>query len=267
MIVNESKTEVTVFSKTPEPTIMDIDCSGKVISTKPTMKALGVLIDHRLRWSDHIKNVCTRVRRLLCGMRMIRHKFTEVQANILITAQVLSILYYGAPAWLTPHLLRPDLRRIESVHYKCLRLIVKDYRQRISREWIDAATQRLPPKLLGKFATASLAIKIRQAKAPLGLYEEIFKNTYAETRKPGRLFGFDSSRVSVGRSMTKNWIGQTLGHIKTAWTESHLSNDQIRRLLKRTCYLLLISMCIFGPIIQCWIYLAFSNVLLLGFNI
>jgi len=79
------------------------------------------------------------------------------------------------------------------------------YRQRISREWIDAATQRLPPKLWGKFAMASLAMKIRQAKAPTGLYCEIFENTYAETRKPGRLFGFDSSRVSVGRSMTKNW--------------------------------------------------------------
>jgi len=113
-------------------------------------------------------------------------------------------------------------------------LIVKDYKQRISREWIDAATQRLPPKLWCRFAAASLAIKVRQSREPRYLHDEFFLNTYTEARKPGRLFGYDSSKGMIGRSQTKNWIGQTLGQIKNPWTTSSLSNDQIRRLLKRT---------------------------------
>lgn len=234
MVVNESKTEVTVFSKTSEPLQTEINCGGKMIPSKPLIKALGVVIDYRLRWNEHIKMVVNKVRRLICGFRMIRDKFTEIQAKNLVTAQALSVLYYGSPAWLTPSFLGDRLRRLESIHYRCLRVIVKDYKQRIPREWIDAATQRLPPKIWCRFAAASLAIKVRQSREPRYLCDNFFQNTYAEARKPGRLFGFDSSRGMVGRSQTKNWIGQTLGLIKTPWTSSDLSNDQIRGLLKRT---------------------------------
>jgi len=90
------------------------------------------------------------------------------------------------------------MRRLESVHYRCLRIIMKDYKQRISSEWIDAATQRLPPKKWSRFAAASLAIKIRQSQLPQRLHEDIFRNTYVVSRKPGRLFGYDSSKTMVG---------------------------------------------------------------------
>jgi len=234
MVVNEGKTEVTVFSRAAEPTLIDLVCGGKLIPSKPLIKALGVVIDHRLRWTDHIRMVVNKVRRLICGFRMIRNKFTEVQAKNLVTAQALSVLYYGSTVLLTPNMLGDRIRRIESIHYRCLRVIVKDYRQRISRVWIDAATQRLPPKKWCRFAAASLAIKVRKCQAPRYLNDELFKNTYTEVRKPGRLFGYDSSKSMTGRAITKNWIGQTLGQIQASWTNSNLSNDQIRRMLKQT---------------------------------
>jgi len=111
---------------------------------------------------------------------------------------------------------------------------VNDNRQRISREWVTTATQRLPPRQWGKFAAASLAIKIRQSEVPVNVHANIFKNTYTLNRKQGRLFGYDSSKTVQGRAMTKNWIGTTLGNIKSPWIDVVLSNDQIRRLLKRT---------------------------------
>jgi len=79
-----------------------------------------------------------------------------------------------------------------------------------------------------------LAIKIRQSEVPTNIHFCIFKNTYTLSRKPGRLFGFDSSKISQGRASTKNWIGIMLGNIKSSWTNAMLSNDQIRRLLKKT---------------------------------
>jgi len=94
--------QVTVFSKASEPTLIDLDCAGKLILPKPLIKALGIVIIHRLRWTDHIKTVVNKVGRLICGFKMIRNKFTEAQAKNLVTAQALSVLYYGAPAWLTP---------------------------------------------------------------------------------------------------------------------------------------------------------------------
>jgi len=158
---------------------------------------------------------------------MIRHKFTEQQTKMLVTSQVLSILYYASPVWLTPALMATERKMIESIHYRSLRLIIKDYKQRIPREWVSASTQRLPPALWSKFAAALLIMKVRSTQLPKRVFQEVFKNTYRLERKPGRLFEFDSSRTVIGRAQTKNWIGLALGDIKVPWFESDLSNDQI----------------------------------------
>jgi len=44
--------------------------------------------------------------------------------------------------WL-PRETRSQLKVVESLHYRCVRLVIKDYRQRISGEIIDARTKRL----------------------------------------------------------------------------------------------------------------------------
>jgi len=49
MIVNEDKTEVICFSKLKDPVVLDLNCAGRVVTSKSTLKALGVTIDHRLR--------------------------------------------------------------------------------------------------------------------------------------------------------------------------------------------------------------------------
>jgi len=85
-----------------------------------------------------------------------------------------------------------------------------------------------------KFAAVSLIMKIRRDRLPVMIFNNVFKNTYVIARKPGRLFGFDSSKMSHGRAITKNWIGTAIGDIKSRWTENELDNDQIRRLLKKT---------------------------------
>jgi len=128
----------------------------------------------------------------------------------------------------------PERKAIESVHYRSLRIIIKDCKQRVPREWVTASTQRLPPSSWAKFAAVSLLMKVRQNKLPARIFETVLENTYTISRKPGRLFGYDSSKTRQGRALTKNWIGKALGDIRTPWMESDLNNDQIRRLLKKT---------------------------------
>jgi len=79
-----------------------------------------------------------------------------------------------------------------------------------------------PPKAFhtsngGRFATASLAIKIRQAQRPENIYNDICKNTYSVTRKSGIVFGYDNSNTVT------DWQGDDpkLGRSKT-WSNSML---------------------------------------------
>jgi len=48
--------------------------------------------------------------------------------------------------------------------------------------------------------------------------------------------GYDSSKTLSGHAQAKNWIVSALGDIKSSWTDSELSDDVIRRLLKKMFY-------------------------------
>jgi len=79
------------------------------------------------------------------GIRMIRKKLNKTEAVSIVTAQLFSVLYYACCVWLTPSLIKKQLGIIKSLHYKALRLVLCDYRQRISRETVTLETKRLPP--------------------------------------------------------------------------------------------------------------------------
>jgi len=88
-----------------------------------------------------------------------------------------------------------EIRKIESIHYRCLRLIIKDYRQRVPRKWVTASTQRLPPKQWGKFAAASLDMKICQTGVPERIYEDMFKTPTPSTGNQVNFLGSTRQRL------------------------------------------------------------------------
>lgn len=138
--------------------------------------------------------------------------------------------------WLTPGLRKSELKIVESLHYRCVRLVVKDYRQRTSREIIDFATKRLPPLLWMEYSACNLFINSKMVNQPTKLLQELSTNLYTKRRSDGVLFGFDSSKARVARQRTSNWLGSAICKITTPWTNHILSKDQIRLLLKKHIY-------------------------------
>lgn len=131
----------------------------------------------------------------------------------IVTLQALSILYYTSPAWLTPAIGKKELTSLESIHFKALRVIVCDHRQRMSRDLISVRTNRLPPKLWCQISAASVLMKVWQTGQHSGLRETFFTNAYTKTRSPDLLFGFDTSIRKTGRQITSNWCGGVLSQI------------------------------------------------------
>jgi len=89
---------------------------------------------------------------IIGGVRMIRNKLTQLQLTIVIMAQVFAILYHAHPVWLTLSLNRKLKRTIDSLHFRALHLIIRDYRPRVSRHEIISITKELPPDKWSKFA-------------------------------------------------------------------------------------------------------------------
>jgi len=156
------------------------------------------------------------------------------QSLMITTAQALSILYYGASVWLTPALIKTQLRRVERLHYKCVRLVVKDYRRKMSRSVIDKKTGRLAPSQWAMFSLSKLFINMRINQQPKQLLDDSSKNLYVKSRQPGLLFSYDDSKSKMGSQQTCNWIGKCLANIAEPWTDRLMSDDSIRVLLKKS---------------------------------
>jgi len=148
---------------------------------------------------------------------MVRNKLTQSQATKVVTAQIFLILYFACTVWLTPSLNGSLKRTIDSLHFRALRLILRDYRQRVSRIEITQSTNRLPPDKWSKFAVASLFVNMFASNQPKALLENIKSNSYTKGRKPGLLFSFDSSVTKISRQASKNWVGQALSAISSPW--------------------------------------------------
>jgi len=143
-------------------------------------------------------------------------------------------LYYACPVWFSSALNKKCLKSVESLHFRALRLIIRDYRQRISRDEVTEITKRLPPDKWSKFAMLSTFLNMFNTNQPEPLLNDIMTNTYCRSRKPGHMFAYDASKRRIGKQCTKNWIGQALSDMKVPWSDRLLSKDAIRVLLKKT---------------------------------
>lgn len=237
MIVNQKKTELIAFKRSGMFEPMNIVLSPNVtLMSTDKMKALGVWLDYKLNWSQHIVEVRNKILKLLNGLKIIRRKLDLKQTMTIVTSQVFSILYYASPVWLTPAVSKQTIKEVEKLHFKSLRIVTRDYRQRTSREEITRATQRLPPRLWLRFAAATTLMKIWFNNRPAKLRQNVFENTFVKRRQDGLLFGFDNSTHKIGKQVTKNWCGSVLSEVKIPWTNAVLSNDRLRTVLKSTFY-------------------------------
>jgi len=149
-----------------------------------------------------------------------------------VTSQALLILYYASSSWLTQSLRRREMENLDGI--RTLRYC--DYWQRLSRDLISTRTNRLPPRQWCKFAGAFTLMNLWQNNCPVILKQEAFANTLRKTIFPGLLFGFDSSKLKIGRQQTKNLSGSVPSQVKVSWMNLLLSKDRMRVILKATFY-------------------------------
>jgi len=213
-----------------------INVKGSPVESKDHIKALGIIIDKELSWRPHVTALKKKIMKVVGGVRIVRNKLTEKQTTSIVTAQIFSILYYACCVWLTPCLNRKTFGTVESLHYRALRLIIRDYRQRISRELISQRTKRLPPDKWARFSLASLFLNMYGRNEPTILLQRTMANVYTKRRKSGYI-SFDSSKTTkIGKQMTKNWLGHAINEIPVPWSDRNLSKDSIRVLLKKSYY-------------------------------
>ena len=103
LVVNKSKTEITVFHrKEIRKTNFIID--NEEIISKESMNVLGVTFDSRLTWEHQVNKTINKSKNTLFAIAMIKKYFTHDELKLMLTTLFYSRFYYASEIWHTPFL-------------------------------------------------------------------------------------------------------------------------------------------------------------------
>ena len=104
---------------------LEINVHGTTVKSSECVKLLGVLIDRKLTFGDHVSVLCKRVgKQVNAFCRLSRHLNEKALMNI-YNAFILSNFNYATTVW---HLCgKLNTRKIEKLQERSLRIIFKDY--------------------------------------------------------------------------------------------------------------------------------------------
>ena len=120
MVLNPAKCQVVTFSRKHQPISFDYRLGGTLVPRVSQVKDLGVILDTKLTFKQHLSLIIAKASRQLGLMiRMTRH-FTNIQClTTLYCSLVRSSLEYCSTIW-NPHY-NNAVKRIESIQHRFVR--------------------------------------------------------------------------------------------------------------------------------------------------
>ena len=120
-----SKTHYVVlkFNKAQIPLNMIIKIGDEILKEKENVKFLGLYIDNKLNWQEHIKNLKSKLNSSIYAMNKVKR---QLNTNILTTLYY-TLIYpyidYGITLWGSAY--STHLKKIMVMQKKSVRIIVK----------------------------------------------------------------------------------------------------------------------------------------------
>lgn len=125
MVLNAKKCAVVSFSRSQNPVFYDYSLSGERLSRESSMKDLGVILDSKMTFRQHVSYITEKASRNLGLIFRIGKEFRDVYClKSLYCALVRSVLEYGSAVWNPCYLNGSD--RIERVQRRFIRWALRN---------------------------------------------------------------------------------------------------------------------------------------------
>ena len=124
MVLNPRKCHFTLFGVKGNEQF-DQTCNDITLKHSSHKKILGVTIDIKLSFDDHIFNFCKTANKKLNALRRINHHMKQNQKEILLTPFIISHFSYCPLIWM--FCFKKSTEKINAVHERSLRIILNDY--------------------------------------------------------------------------------------------------------------------------------------------
>jgi len=229
MVVNKSKTELMFMRNRNKILPGSITVDLEEIKAQNSIKILGIQFDHDLGWNTHIGLLNEKARKMINGLKVIRRSLNQDDTMKVITSQFYGRLFYGISVW-HPALTVKQQKKMDILHYKALRVAVKDYMRIFPREMLDLLG-RQKPHVIAQYMTGSFLINCYNSRVPSRLFAMIKTNEYV-IRRSGKIRFYDSSKKRIGSQAIFNRLDTIVQRFDDNWTKLK-KKDCIRIYLKK----------------------------------
>jgi hypothetical protein len=134
MLVNAAKTKVLHLTLSEPKYEPSLSMNGQPLESCQTAKILGVTVDKRLLFTDHINNTCDSIAGKLYAMRELKRVGLSTSGLLLYyTANIRSVITYASPVW-GSLISSKAMQRVTQIERQALKIIHADlsYKQALS---------------------------------------------------------------------------------------------------------------------------------------
>lgn len=162
----DHKTEAVLISSRKKVERLTIQVGEHTIESKPYIKYLGVLLDHRLNFREHLTYTSVKANRAVAAISRLMPNIggpRQPIRNLLATVSK-AILMYAAPIWAPATAINSYMRSINSVHRRASIRVCCAYRT-VSGDAISVIAARMPIDLEVKVAASIYNGENRERRA------------------------------------------------------------------------------------------------------
>lgn len=123
-ILSESKSRVMNFTNKNKPFTPNLKLHGNLIKNESNVRYLGMELDRKLKWNQHINNVILKCRQRENIMKMLSNTYWGASFKCLkniYTAMLRSVIDYGDVLYITTS--KTNLKKLDSIQNRAMRVI------------------------------------------------------------------------------------------------------------------------------------------------
>ena len=125
MIVNPDKFQAMIFSSDKKDKKFQLNINDSTISSEDSVTLLGIKIDNKLNFNNHVSTICKKANRQLNTIGRIQNYVGKKEKETIINTFVYTNFMYCPLAWhFCP---KSSQNKIEKIQHRCLQLLTNDY--------------------------------------------------------------------------------------------------------------------------------------------
>lgn len=233
-VVNDSKTEIILFSRNVYKTIT-VNIGNEALLSKRSIKFLGISIDYKLEWDEQIKCVTNKCKKILYGIKQLRKatKDNEKLKQVMISI-FYSRLLYACEIWLNKATSKRLVKTIEVVHRSALRVFLSDWKFELSRAELEAESPFAAPLAWSNYCLSKLLFNITHEHDPNDIWCQILALNSINGRSPYRPTLFRNNNTKFGLKSIYNQLALISRDMCFDWFDNNLDKTSFAKLARRS---------------------------------